>query len=295
MKRLFGNIFLLALIGTGVYIYRDPLSVRWSEVYGRYFPCRQPITYSLGSFDARFGISAEQFLQTIKTAESVWEKAIGKDLFAYAPEGRLKMNLIYDYRQEATVKMRALGLTVKDDQASYEALASRYKALKVIFEEKETAYKRLASDIKQRTEAYNAEVSSWNKRKGAPADVYTRLQQESISLKNDTEAVRITEAELQKLQDDVSALVTVVNQVANNINASAKEFNQIGKTQGSEFTEGLYTSDQSGQRIDIFQFNDSEKLTRVLAHELGHALSLEHVDDPKAIMYRLNQGTATWN
>ncbi len=293
MRRTIGTLFVLFIIGAGTYTYRDPLQSFWVQLYARYVPCKQPITYNIGSFDTRFGLSRERFAKAIRDAEAIWEKAIGRELFTYALDGRLKINLVYDYRQEATIKMRSLGLSVDDNQGSYDALTARYNTLKKEFSEGEARYNELVTKVEKRSEAYNTEVASWNRRDGAPRDVYAHLNKEGALLKTEVERIRSMEGDLRKLQGDINALVTVINQVANNINASAEEFNRIGKERGEEFTEGFYAIDRSGEKIDIYQFNDSAKLVRVLAHELGHALSLEHVDDPKAIMYRLNQGTNT--
>ena len=262
MRRFLGNLILLAIVGAGIYVYRGPIVAGWANLYLQYFPCTQPITYRIGAFDERFGITKESFLKSIEKGEALWETSIGKDLFTYASDGKLTMNLVFDYRQEATIKMRALGLSVSDDRVSYDALTARYDILKKEFQEKEASYKAVVASIQARNNAYNMEVAEWNRKKGAPPDVYARLSEESASLKQSVEAMRARESELQRLQDDINALVTVINQVANNINVTATEFNNIGKSQGEEFTEGLYTRDATGERIDIFQFNDTRARAR---------------------------------
>ncbi|MSU45472.1 MAG: matrixin family metalloprotease [Candidatus Zambryskibacteria bacterium] len=40
------------------------------------------------------------------------------------------------------------------------------------------------------------------------------------------------------------------------------------------------------ENSDLFKYSPYKSLT----HELGHALGLDHIEDPKAIMYRLNNG-----
>jgi predicted Zn-dependent protease len=59
---------------------------------------------------------------------------------------------------------------------------------------------------------------------------------------------------------------------------------------GTQFEEGVYISDKEGKRINIYQFDNNIDLVRVLAHELGHSLRLQHNANTNSIMNPLNQG-----
>ncbi len=88
-------------------------------------------------------------------------------------------------------------------------------------------------------------------------------------------------------------MVVVINGIASNLNLDVVNYNNAGDVLGKEFNEGLYEKRNNRETITIFHFNNHDRLVRVLAHELGHALGLEHNNNPQALMYRLNQSKIT--
>ena len=77
-------------------------------------PCTTPMGYKLGTFDARFSLSKEDFLAITKDAIKTWENAAGKSLFVYDERGTLTLNLIYDERQARTIDLGYLALEIEN-------------------------------------------------------------------------------------------------------------------------------------------------------------------------------------
>ncbi len=288
-KFYFLPIFLSILFLLVGYHFRQKIVLFAESTLNLVQPCTVPIKYSIGDFDSKFGWSKEQFLDIANKAAVAWETPINRDLFEYDPEGSLKLNLIYDYRQEATKSLSKLGIEISNDRATYDKVKVKYQSLLSTYKASKRELESMITSFDDDKKGYESEVKYWNERGGASNEIYTQLENRREDLNDQIQEINIQEKKVNSLVNNINATVIVLNQLAKELNIDVSKYNSVGSSVGEEFNEGEYVEDGDGKRINIYQFDTNEKLLRLMEHELGHAIGLPHIDNPKAIMYRLNQ------
>jgi len=288
-SKIITAVFSVALIVGVVFYFEDNLQLAEKNLTQIISPCGKPIEYSVGDFDPKFGLSRENFLKAVEEAAQIWQTPINKNLFNYAESGGLKINLIYDERQEATDKLKKLGLSIHTDQATYDSLKNKYSTFDKTYNAQKNELDNIIKYYNEQKANYEDEVKAANKRGGANSDEYAILEQEKKDLNNLAESIKQKQTALNKIADDINAVASVINRLIRELNLSVDDYNTIGAGASGEFQEGQYVRDAAGERINIYQFDNQKLLIRVLAHEFGHALDIDHLDNPKAVMYRLNE------
>ena len=249
--------------------------------------CDDPISYRIGQVDERFGLSREEFGVAANMAAAMWNKPLGHDLFQQDVKGVIEINLVYDYRQEATDKLKKLNYNIDQTKTSYEDLKANFEKLKSEYERKKETLDSDFASYNSRIAAFNKDVEYWNRHGGAPENVRRRLDSEKDEFNPLRADLQSRQDDLRRLTETINSVVIVINEIATNINLDVVNYRDTGKALGSEFCEGLYEYDKGRQSITIYQFDNNYRLVRVLAHEFGHALKLDHSNNPDAVMYHV--------
>jgi len=284
-----GILIAILLLGFGYY-HEDNIGSVFRNLLNRFQPCQRPITYSIERIDSQFGITKDELLGEIKRAEKIWEFPINKPLFEYSPTGDLKISLVYDYRQKATDELRKLGIVISDDRVSYDTVKAKYDSLVVLYEKEKARLAILVDTYNRDKDSFEKDVKYWNSRGGALKNEYDNLQQRRNDLNNQVTIINQAQDSLNNLGDAINSTAIILNKLIVELNLQVNTNNTVGASTGKEFNEGEYVSSAGSVSINIYQFDNQNRLLRVLAHELGHALGLGHLDNPKAIMYYLNEG-----
>ncbi len=248
--------------------------------------CPAPLAYKINQIDSSFTITKEQAKAHVASAEAVWEKESGHDLFYYDENADLIIDFVFDDRQalansEVSQKQQLDGKRDEND-----SLRKKIEELQKEYEEDSLSYERAVSEYERNLTAYNNKVQSYNDQGGAPAEVYDELEAEKSALNRTSSQLDATSASLNDLAGKINELGESSNKLVDVYNQEVESYNQeFGFSR--EFTQGDYFNGT----ISIYKFSDERELVAVLTHELGHALGIDHVEGPSSVMYYLLEDT----
>jgi peptidoglycan hydrolase CwlO-like protein len=252
-------IIIFSVLSFAAIIYTVPPFHNSAADLLSYSKCEEPTKYRLGLIDSRFNLSREEAMDTTRQATAIWSSTEGRELFAYSEKASLTINFVYDRRQELDSKISQLDEDLRQKNTTLQKQISDYEAK--------------AADFEKRFNQFNAKVDKYNREGGAPPDIYDQLIKEQNELDAEGDALNARAKELNLSTSNYNAGVSELNQNVNQFNTAIVEKPE----------EGLF--DGESNTITIYFVNDRNELIHTLTHEFGHALGMDHVNDPQAIMY----------
>ncbi|TCB48120.1 matrixin family metalloprotease [Acinetobacter sp. ANC 4779] len=239
------------------------------------------LRYRIAEVDPRFGLTVNEVQLISQQATDIWKQGTGKDYFVYDPNATLAIHLIYDQRQDESNQRRQHLGNIEQNQKIWSNKNQNLKQSKEELNRTNALLEAKKNQLNAQLSQYNQKIAMLNHNGGinpAQRDQFIQqrhqLQQQIFTLEQE---INLYNQKIQQLNSHVDEL----NQINHQLNQSVEQFNQ--RFRPHLFDKGLF----NGKQINIYEFESADDLRLTLAHEFGHALGLEHNQDPQALMYPL--------
>jgi len=244
---------------------------------------KAPLHYRIADIDPRFNLDTQQVLELTQQAAKIWEKETGQQHFIYDPQAEFTINLVFDERQQRSAERVQNLDQLKQQQGQWEQQNQQLQQFKDEVQKTTSLIASKQSQLTAQFQQYNVDVQRFNQMRSSSKELAEQLSQRQKALQQQSamlqQEIQVHNQKTQQLNRDIQKL----NQNNKQLVASAHQFNQT--FQPRLFHKGHF----NGKQIYIYEFSSKNDLRLTLAHEFGHALGLEHTNDPTSLMYPIIQ------
>ncbi|NNP69282.1 matrixin family metalloprotease [Acinetobacter sp. Ac_5812] len=274
---------LIACLSMGISQFSNAQSNTHSLDTHQHASPKKIVHYRIADIDPRFNLSQQQVLELTQQAATLWEQETGQQNFIYDPQAEFSIHLVFDERQQRSAE-RLQGLDqLKQQQKQWETLNQQLKQAKDEIQKTTALIATKQAQLAAQFQHYNAEVQRFNQSRSSSKDLAQQFSQRQKALQQQSLALQQEVQEHNQRTQQLNQRIQSLNQNNQQLVATASQFNQV--FQPHLFHKGHF----NGKQILIYEFSSINDLRFTLAHEFGHALGLEHTNDPSSLMYPVIQ------
>ena len=278
---------LMSMLVIGTILLSSILFLQNSEVDTTgTVPCSEPLTIRAGTVDDRFQIDRHTLEMALQEVVDLWSSSMGKPAVVYSEDAELGVDLVYAEEQQLTDSERQFRDRLQSESVSIEVMERRFNQRENEYEGEVRRYDEDMEELQVSIDRLNQWVNIHNQNGGFNDDELRQYEYRKAYIDKKSEDLEKKRVELMEDAEDMNQMVSDLNLRINQKNELVDEYNRTF-TGERKFTQGAYEHNQTGKSIQVFQFSSMDELKLVLAHEVGHALGLPHVENPSSIMYYL--------